>query len=140
VPVAEASGRYNFYVPVLLEKRMPIINPTKSIGPFVRVLIEDEPPGIKLLAYDTDSNLTIAETVETWSRATGKEGVLVTVTTDFAHSLGAPWEFLDVVNVVNEHDYIGLHPEGTIHPSQLKTKVQTRSFEQWLKDNNNTNL
>ncbi|KAE9373524.1 NAD(P)-binding protein [Stipitochalara longipes BDJ] len=137
VPIPDqASGKYNFYVPVLPEKHMPIIDPTKSVGPFVRVLIEDEPPGVKLLAYDNDSNLTIAEAVEAWSRATGKEGVLVTVTTDFAHSLGTPWEFLDVVNVVNEHDYIGLHPEGIIHPSQLKTKVHTKSFEQWSKENN----
>jgi hypothetical protein len=133
VPVEDqASGKYNFYVPVLPEKHMPIIDPTKSI--------EDEPPGIKMLAYDTDSNLTIADAVETWSRATGREGVLVTVSTDFAHSLGAPWEFLDVVNVVNERDYIGLHPEGIIHPSQLKAKVQTKSFEQWLKDDNNANV
>lgn len=99
----------------------------------MRELIEDESPGIELLAYDSD--LTIGQHVEAWSKASGKEAVLVSVTTETMHKMGALWEHLDAVDFANR--YKGIY-ESTmpdiIRPSQLKTKVETKPFEAWLKE------
>ena len=127
------TGKYKFVLPIHEHKHLPVINPQKSTGLFVRELIEDEAPGIKLLAYDSD--LTIGQIVEAWSKASGKEAALVPVTTQDMHKMGALWEHLDAVDFLNEHDYEANVP-GIIRPSQLKTKVETKPFEEWLKERN----
>lgn len=73
--------------------------------------------------------------METWSRASGKEALLVPVTTQDMHKMGALWEHLDAVDFLNEHDYEASVP-GIIRPSQLKTIVETKSFEEWLNERN----
>ena len=48
------TGKYRFVLPIHEYKHLPILDPQESTGLFVRALIEDEAPGIKLLAYDSD--------------------------------------------------------------------------------------
>lgn len=48
------TGKYKFVLPIHEYKHLPILDPQESTGLFVRALIEDEAPGIKLLAYDSD--------------------------------------------------------------------------------------
>ena len=125
------SGVYKFFSPVHEKTHLPTIDPQNSTGPFVRELIQTEGPGTKLLAYD--SNLTVAEIVETWSQATGKKGVFVPVTTQQLHMMGGLWEHLDAVDYLNEHDAYENKLPGFIRPHQLTTKVETKSLEQWIK-------
>jgi NmrA-like family len=70
---------FKFVLPLKKETKMPVIDPTKSTGPLVRALIEDEEPGTHLLAYD--SYPTMAEIVKLWSKASGEEAEYVEVTT-----------------------------------------------------------
>ncbi len=127
------SGKYTFVLPMKRNSRMPIIDPSSSTGPFVRALIENEEPGKKLLAYD--SYLTIGEVVNVWSKASGKDAVLQEVTIDYMNKkLGVPIEVLDGVGYVEEFGYMaGLE---SIEPDQLTIKVETKSFEEWLKGRN----
>lgn len=124
-----SSGKYAVQMALRADIRMPIINPRESTGSFVRALIEDEAPGTKLLAYD--SYLTLSEVVDRWSKASGKEAFYVTVTTkDLHEKMGLPWELLDALDAVNEFGYYDGF--GLVEPHQLKKKVQTKSFEEWL--------
>lgn len=127
----KGTGKYKFLLPIHEHTHLPVIDPQRSTGLFVRELIEDEAPGIKLLAYDSD--LTIGQIVETWSRASGKEAALVPVTTQDMHKMGALWEHLDAIDFLNGHDYEASVP-GIIRPPQLKTNVKTKPFEEWLKE------
>ncbi|KAE8422531.1 hypothetical protein BDV36DRAFT_310893 [Aspergillus pseudocaelatus] len=124
--------KYRFMVPLKKDRKMPIIAASESTGAFVKALI-DEPSRTRLLAYDSD--LTIGNIVEVWSRATGAEADLIEVEAQKMHELGIPWEVLDAFLFIGEFGYAG-GIEDVIHPSQLKTPVQTESFEEWLKKRN----
>jgi hypothetical protein len=88
-----SDGKYKFFPPLSMSFRMPIIDPKEATGPFVRALIEDEQAGIKLLAYDTDSYLTMQEIFNIWSRASGTEASQVEVTIEFMHQIsGCRWK------------------------------------------------
>lgn len=127
-----SDGKYKFLLPLTKEARMPIIDQKESTGPFVRALIEKEKPGIKLLAYDKDSYLSTQEIVDVWSRASGKEASLVTVTIDFMHEkFGLPMEILEAPAFIVESGYTG--SMKVTEPSELSTKVETKSYEEWLK-------
>lgn len=123
------TRKYAIHMAIREHLKMPIINPRESTGPFVRALIEDEAPGVKLLAYD--SYLRMDDVVDRWSRATGKEAAYVFVTTKYLHEkMGLAYEHLDALDAIDEFGYnTGL---GLIEPHQLKNKVQTKSFEDWL--------
>ncbi|KAE8450585.1 hypothetical protein EG329_005929 [Mollisiaceae sp. DMI_Dod_QoI] len=127
-----ASGKYTFVLPLKKGVRMPIIDPRVSTGPFVQALIENEDPGTKLLAYD--SYLTMGEIADVWSKASGKEADYVEVSVEFMHEkLGVPKEVLEAPGFISDFGYMGgVH--GFIEPSQLKKKVQTKSFEDWQKE------
>ncbi|KAI1774011.1 hypothetical protein F4818DRAFT_88799 [Hypoxylon cercidicola] len=124
-----SSGKYVIHTAIKEHLKVPIIRPRESTGPFVRALIEDEAPGVKLLAYDC--RLTMAEVMDRWSKASGKEAAYIFVTTKELHeNMGLPYELLDAFDAVNEFGYnAGLR---LIEPDQLKNKVQTKSFEDWL--------
>jgi hypothetical protein len=127
-----SEGKYKFISPLPMSFRMPIIDPKESTGPFVRALIEDEQPGMKLLAYDTNSYLTIQEICDIWSRASGRDASRVEVTIEFMHqNFGLPMEMLEGLSVAAESGYTG--EMKLSEPSELKTKVQTRSYEEWMK-------
>ncbi|KAB8269276.1 hypothetical protein BDV30DRAFT_251482 [Aspergillus minisclerotigenes] len=125
--------KYRFMVPLKKEQRIPIIAARESTGAFVKALI-DEPPRTRLLAYDSD--LSLEDIVDVWTRATGSEADLVEVEAQEMHKgLGIPWEVLDAFLFIGEFGYAG-GIENVIHPSQLKTPVQTESFEVWLRKRN----
>jgi hypothetical protein len=126
-----SDGKYKFVLPLTKDARMPIIDPKESTGPFVRALLENEQPGVKLLAYDADSYLTTQEFVDVWSSATGKDATLVTVTIDFMHEkFGIPMEVLEAPAFIVEFGYTG--SMKLTEPSELITKVETKSFESWM--------
>ncbi|KAG0645816.1 hypothetical protein D0Z07_7777 [Hyphodiscus hymeniophilus] len=125
------DGKYKFMSPLNKDTRMPIIDQRKSTGPFVRALIEDQKPGIKLLAYDRDSYLTIQEMADVWSRASGREAIVVQVTIDFMHEkFGLPWEVLEAPKFVAESGYTG--SMKMTQPDELTPRVETRSYEEWM--------
>lgn len=127
----ERAGKYMFALPMKQEARMPIIDAAESTGLFVRALVEDEEAGKKLLAYD--SYLTIAEVVEMWARVVGKEAAFVEVSIEVMHErFGIPVEVLDGPAFISEFGYMG-GVERVIEPPQLKAKVRTRPFEEWLR-------
>lgn len=131
-----ASGMYKFVVPMKKETRIPIVDPKTSTGPFVRCLIEDEEPGTNFLAHDKDSYLNMEELVGVWSSVTGKEARLVAVSIDFMHKqFGVPMELLDTPAYISEYGYTaGI--ESLVRPAQLKNPPATKSFAEWLKENN----
>jgi hypothetical protein len=71
-----ASGKYSFALPLAKDVRISIIDPKEPTGPFVLPLVEDEDAGTKLLAYDAKSYLTIGEIVDLWSKTSGQDVVL----------------------------------------------------------------
>jgi hypothetical protein len=125
------TGEYVLTVPTSKNLRMPIIDIDGSAGSFVRALIEDEPAGTKLLAYDSDLN--ILEIVDTWSRVTGKKAVFQSMSEEEMHKkTGLPYEVLDGAAYLGEYGYVeGV--EGAITPEQLKKPVKTDSFEEYLR-------
>lgn len=125
------SGEYRIVINCSGKTRFPITNETQSTGLFVRALVEDEAPGTKLLAYD--SYLTIDEAIETWSKVTGKPAKLISVTREQMHNLtGVPYEVLWAPSYMEEFGYMaGI--SNYIEPHQLKKRVTTPSFEEYLK-------
>jgi hypothetical protein len=127
-----SDGKYKFVLPLTQDTKTPIIDPKESTGPFVRALIEDEQPRIKLLAYDTDSYLTIQDIVDVWSSASGREASLEEVTVEFMHqNFGMPMELLEASSFIVEFGYTG--SMKMTEPGELTTKVQTKSYEEWMK-------
>jgi hypothetical protein len=124
------TGEFFLDLPASKNLRMPIIDTAKSTGPFVQALIEGEPARTKLLAYDTE--LSMAEAVNIWSRVTGKEATIRTMTEEeMHHKTGLPYEVLDGPAYLDEYGYTeGI--EGVIVPEQLKSPVKTDSFEEYL--------
>ena len=135
----EASGKYQFLLPLPSTMRFPIIDEKKSPGPLVRALVEDEDAGVKLLAYDSFS--TLGEIVEMWGRAKGKEVVLLEVSAQFAgEKLGLSKQVLDAVLGCAEFGYTG-GVEGVIGPPELKGKWwREKTFEKWLGENKDAEI
>ncbi|KAL2846884.1 hypothetical protein BJY01DRAFT_213148 [Aspergillus pseudoustus] len=124
------SGVWKFVLPMRGETEIPIIDTPASTGAFVHALVEHEPAGTKLLAYD--SYLSINKVVETWARATGKKAELVTVTSEYMHEhLNIPWEVLEAPLWIDEVGYMaGI--ENWIGAKDLKVRPSTKSFAEWL--------
>lgn len=125
------TGEYVLEIPASGNLRMPIIDTAKSTGVFVQALVESEPARTKLLAYD--SELSMTEVVETWSKVTGKKAILRTMTEEEMNKkTGLPYEVLDGPAYLDEYGYTeGI--EGVITPDQLKKLVKTDSLEEYLR-------
>jgi hypothetical protein len=117
------TGEYTVALPGPKTTKFPIIDPLTSTGPFVRALIEDEPAGTKLLAYD--SNMTISEAIDARSAITGRKAELQQLTLEEMQELtGLPLEVLDEPAFLGEYEFTaGL--EGVISPEQLKNSVKS---------------
>lgn len=116
------------------ELLIPMIDPKSSTGPFVQRLVEYEDAGTKLLGYG--SSLAFGDIVDTWSKITGKEAGFVTVPMeDFQEKTKLPSEYLDGIGFIMEFGF-GAGIEGLIEPDQLKTKVESITYEKWLKGQN----
>ncbi|KAL2438855.1 hypothetical protein ABEF95_014501 [Exophiala dermatitidis] len=128
-----AEYKYGFMLPFPKETRIPIVDPVEATGLFVRALIEDEPAGTKLLAYNESSYLDFGSLVDIWTRVTGKTMVFAQSTVEQLHEMtGLPMEILLGGAYLGEFDYCA-GVDGVIEPHQLKHKVQTKSFEEWLR-------
>ncbi|KAM0232314.1 hypothetical protein ACHAP5_010773 [Fusarium lateritium] len=125
------TGEYVLAVPASKDLKLPVIDTEGSTGSFVRALIEDEPAGTKLLAYD--SELTMPEAIEAWSKVTGKQALFQPMTSEEMHEkTGLPYEVLDGPAYLDEYGYTeGV--QGVITPDQLKKPVKTDSFEKYLR-------
>lgn len=125
------SGEFEVVLPTPDSTKFPIIDPIKSTGPFVRALVEDEEPGVKLLAYD--SYHTARESMDIWSRTSGKPTKFVQMTLEEMNkAIGLPFEVLYGASFIYEFGYTaGL--ENVVDPKQLKNKPATPSYEEWLK-------
>ncbi|KAM0344745.1 hypothetical protein ACHAPU_007117 [Fusarium lateritium] len=126
------TGEYVLAVPASKNLKFPIIDTEESAGTFVRALVEDEPVGTKLLAYD--SELVFSEIIDIWSRVTGQEARFQQMTEEEMHQkTGLPYEVLDGPAYLDEHGYTeGI--EGVITPEQLRKSVKTPSFEEYLRE------
>lgn len=132
-----SDGRYRYLLPLSKAARMPIINAKESTGLFVRALIEDEAPGTKLLAYDNNSYLAYGEICDIWSRASGQEVDFKTVTVQFLHeTMKIPMELISSLPALEEYGYTG--SMRVIQPGDLKTKVRTKSWEEWMMERERT--
>jgi len=125
------TGEYKVVIPCSGSTRFPITDEDNSTGVFVRALIEDEEPGTKLLAYD--SYLSVDECIDIWSKITGQPARFEGVTVKQMHErTGVPHEVLWAPAYVEEFGYMaGIN--GWIEPHQLKKKVTTPSWEEWMK-------
>lgn len=125
------SGEYEMVMPAPKETRFPIIDASKSTGLFVQALIEGEKPGVKLLAYD--SYITMDEALKIWEKAAGKQAKYVQLTLQaMQEATGVPMEVLDGAAFIGEFGYTaGL--DDVIEPHQLKMKVETPAYEEFLK-------
>ncbi|KAF5022516.1 hypothetical protein F66182_5418 [Fusarium sp. NRRL 66182] len=129
-PKKNADGEYEMLLPSSKEMKLPILDTEKSTGPFVQALVEEEPAGTKLLAYDSD--LTVPAILDIWNKVTGKGAKFEQLTEDeMHHRTGLPFEVLDGAAYLNEHHYTeGI--EGVITPEQLKKPVKTASYEEYI--------
>lgn len=126
------TGTYKLIIPFDKDLKMPIILQKESTGHFVRALVENEAPGIKLLAYN--SYPTFAEVADLWTQATGKPVEIVSITPGMMHNqFGIPWEVLEAALFLPEYGYMG-GIDGFIEPPQLTKAVETKSYNDWLKE------
>ncbi|CBF84309.1 hypothetical protein AN9531.2 [Aspergillus nidulans FGSC A4] len=126
------DGVYQFIIHVRPVAKIPIIDAPSSTGRFVKELVLNEEPGTKLLAYDTDSYLSVLEAVEVWSRRTGEKAEIITISAEeMRERFGIPMEVLDAPLAIDEFGYMS-GVEGYIEPKDLTSTVVTRSFEEWL--------
>ncbi|KAH6884151.1 hypothetical protein B0T10DRAFT_551073 [Thelonectria olida] len=123
------TGKFTLVLPGPKKTQLLIIDANNSVGLYVRALIEDEEPGLKLLAYDTD--ITAGDVVEAWSRVTGEDAEFIEMSVKDMHEiLKIPLEYLDAAGFLAEFSYAaGL---DVITPDQLKTKVNTESYQEFL--------
>ncbi|KAL8366823.1 hypothetical protein RB595_008728 [Gaeumannomyces hyphopodioides] len=133
-PSADSPGQYSLMVPCGRDTRLPIVDPARSTGPFVRALVEHEEPGMKLFAYDRASDLTVGEAMDVWCRVTGKRSTFVEVTEEEMRVLtGLPYEVLDGPAHIGEFGYMA-GVTGIVEPGQLKVPVETCSYEESLRE------
>lgn len=124
-----SSETYVFALAISKERELPIIDPRRSTGPFVKALVETEPAGTKLLAYD--SKLTLEEIMDIWSRASGKAATFDKMTIGTIHErFGVPLELLEALEFIEEFGYSG--NMQLVEPNGLSTEVKTKSFEEWM--------
>ncbi|OJJ65884.1 hypothetical protein ASPBRDRAFT_49429 [Aspergillus brasiliensis CBS 101740] len=124
------TGFYKFILPMRGETKIPIIDTPSSTGPFVHALVEHEPAGTNLLAYD--SYLSLDEVVDIWAKTMGKQAELVTVTAEHMHAeFNIPWEVLQAPLWIDEAGYMGGIDEW-IDPADLKVRPRTKTFGEWL--------
>ncbi|KAI1322453.1 hypothetical protein F5Y16DRAFT_386592 [Xylariaceae sp. FL0255] len=115
--------------------KMNVLDPSTATGPFVRCLIEDEEPGVKLLAYNDESYLSLEGFVNVWSEVTGKEAVYMRLPADMMRQMmGISWEHLDALTYTPDNGYDALEGVGLIRPHELKKPPKTQSWADWLRE------
>lgn len=128
---AEGVPEYTLLVPGPDTTRFPIIREAESMGPFVRPLIEEEDPGVKLLAYDCD--VPFSQALEDWKAVTGKDVRFLQVTEEEMHrDTGLPYEVLDGPAFLAEYDFMAGVKGRVIRPEDLKSRVPVKTYREIL--------
>ena len=128
----EGTKEFFYAIPGGKDLRLPIIDTSRSTGPFVRSLVEDEDPQTKLLAYD--DYRTIGDIAEAFSKALGNEVKAYDVEMQELHKrTGVPLEILAGPAFLSEYDYCaGI--SNVIEPGELKSRPSAPNFVEWLGD------
>jgi hypothetical protein len=125
------EGKYTLLLPAPVTTRFQVFRERDITGPFVRCLIEDEEPGLKLMAYECEVDMNQA--VEEWQAVTGKTASFVETTEAEMHeSTGLPFEVLDGPSFLGEFDYMAGVEGKVVHPSDLKNPVAGKSYREIL--------
>ncbi|KAI0160678.1 hypothetical protein GGR57DRAFT_499357 [Xylariaceae sp. FL1272] len=91
-------GKHVIASPCPATTKMNVLDPHTATGPFVRCLVEDEEPGVKLLAFNEDSYMSLQDFANVWSKATRKEAMYIQMDADTMHkTLRLPYELLDAL-------------------------------------------
>lgn len=125
------DGQYTLLLPAPITTHFQILRERDSTGPFVRCLIEDEEPGLKLLAYDCE--VDISQAIEDWQAVTGKSASFVENTEAEMHeSTGLPYEVLDGPAFLAEYDFMAGVEGKVVKPADLKKPVPGTSYKEIL--------
>ncbi|KAH7313716.1 hypothetical protein B0I35DRAFT_277731 [Stachybotrys elegans] len=128
----EGLDGWNIVLPDAAYTRMPVLRAKDASGPYVRALIEDEEPGVKLEAYDC--LVSAQEAVDTWAKVTGKQAKLLTVSSEEMHRItGIPDEVLDGARSIAEFGYMAGVEGKVLRPEDLKNKVPGMAWEDILR-------
>jgi hypothetical protein len=135
----KTNGDYALLLPGPGSTILEVHETPVSTGPFVRCLIEDEEPGVKLLAYD--QAVTALEAVETWNKVTGKSAKFLQVTiSEMAEASGVSPEVLDGAAFLSEFSYMHGVSGKVIKPDDLKNKPALKSYEEILRGRSEKDL
>ncbi|KAK7911323.1 hypothetical protein PG985_013804 [Apiospora marii] len=146
----EDEYEYVVRLPAGRGMRMPVLDIAASTGPFVRCLVEDEPPNTNLLAYD--EYLDVDGLMQAWTKAvadsssSGQEQehsppprprfVQMDIH-EMSRATGLPLEVLEAPPFVEEFGYMGGVRSGSggdfVEPHQLTHRPDTRTLADILK-------
>lgn len=131
LPGGDGVPEYTLLVPAPITAKFPVIREDQSTGPFVRALVEDEEPGLKLLGYDCD--VEFGQALEDWKAVTGKDARFLQVTEEQMHrDVGLPFETLDGPAFLGEFDFMAGVEGKVIRPDGLKNKVPVKTYREIL--------
>lgn len=128
---AEGVPEYTLLVPAFSTTRLPVIRESESTGLFVRALVEEEEPGLKLMAYDCD--VEFGQALEDWNAITGRDARFLQVSEEQMHKdTGLPYEVLDGPAFLAEYDYMAGVQGKVVRPSDLKSQQPVKMFREIL--------
>ncbi|GKT57923.1 NmrA-like family protein [Colletotrichum tofieldiae] len=130
------TGKPEFEGPVDVDTSIPFIDPVVSTGPFVKVLLLNEPVGTILGAFDEMKSLR--DCIEVLDELTGQRFVYVQKTVDELAAVSplgreAPesWLWLTEYGLFGEK--AAGWKESIKLPTDLSVEIQTPSVDEWLK-------
>lgn len=128
-----ATGEYVLHFPGPSTTRLQVIAASRSSGAFVRALVEDEPAGTRLCAYNAD--VTIDEAVAAWSRVTGVRARFQQVTYEEMGKIsGLIPEVLDGAGFLGEHDFMaGVAGGRVVESGRMDPPLEAMSYDDVLR-------
>lgn len=139
IPSKSGEEEYTLLLPAPITAHFPIVRERDSTGPFVRALVEDEEPGLKLLGCDCD--IPIRQALDDWMAVTGKQANFVQTTEEEMHkATGLPYEVLDGPGYLGEYDFMAGVKGKVIRPEDLKNKVAVKTYKEILESRTSEEL
>ncbi|KAK1961540.1 NmrA-like family protein [Colletotrichum sublineola] len=131
------TGKVEFEGPMDVDTLIPLIDPTISVGPFVKTLLLNEPAGTVLAAYDELKSFR--DCIRVLNESTQYHFVYVQRSADelaAASPLGreAPESWLWIAEYGLFGEKVAGWKDSIKLPADLNVKVQTPSVEKWLKE------
>lgn len=126
------DGEWQLRLPGPGSTHLPVIDTARSTGKFVRALVEDEEPGLKLLAYDEEA--TAKDVLEAWNKVTGEKARFVQLSYEqMQKDTGLPPEILDGAAFLGEYKYMDGLEGKIVTPKDLHAKIEMLSVEEIFK-------